>query len=138
MYGNVPYSLIGVIPGPPLKQEGVGDDRAVRLFVYLWNRKYATASSPGNKEYRVKTFWQDHDFGRYPEVGIRESLFEEGLNDDKTFPKGIEVAAIDLVDEWNKRVVNDEITLTEWQEIVTRIGWVGVNIVKDSPFQMEY
>ena len=130
MYGNVPYSLIGVIPGPPLKQEGVGDDRAVRLFVYLWNQKYP--------DYKVRTFWQDHDFGRYPEVGINEAKFEEGLGDDKTFSSGIEQAAIEMVDSWNKRVTDDEISLTEWQEIITRVGWVGINLVKDSPFQMEY
>src|SRR3990167_7809896 len=133
MYGNVPYSLIGVIPGPPLKQEGVEDDRAVRLFVYLWNAKYA------EKDYRVKTFWQDHDFGRYPEVGIRESRFEEGLGDDKTFPEGIEQAAIQLADDWNKRVIGGDVSQTEWDEIRNHLGVGGANInYSNNPFQMEY
>ena len=128
-------SLIGVIPGAPLKQEGVGDDRACRLFKILWNARYA------EKGYRVKVQWNDHDFGAYPDIGISESAFNRGIDDNETFPgsddrDGIEIASGQLVDEWNARCDGGDITSLEWKQIC---DGAGLDFGKyPIPFKMDY
>ena len=119
--------LIDVIPGPPLKQEGVGDDRATRLFVALWNKKYADLG------YWVKRVWSDHDFGAYPSVGIKDAALQRGLYDDKTFKDGIERAALELCDEWNARIEARKVSLEEWRNIISSLALGDV-----PPFKIEY
>jgi len=127
----MPESLISVVPGSPLTQEGVGDDRACRLFKFLWNDKYAV----GSEGYRVRVKWNDHDMGQYPDVGISEDLFCQGIDDESTFGlgKGIEDAATELVDSWNKRVQHGEVDVAEWMAI----GYYA-QLSSYPPFQMGY
>lgn len=118
-------SLISVIPSHPEKQNGVSDDRADKLFKHLWNMKYPL--------YPVRIQWNSHDFGSYPDIGISERLFFEGLSDTETFAEGIEQAATDLVDNWNTQVSSGEITIKVWQEIAK-----NCNLSELVPFTMEY
>lgn len=119
-------SLISVIPGPPLKQEGVGDARACCLFVYLWNKKYA------EKEYKSRVQWNDHDFGSYPDVGVTEAAFDRGIGDNETFSRGIEEAAGELCDKWNENLC--QILVDDWKEIRE-----GARLSADTPpFELDY
>ena len=120
-------SLISVIPGLPLKQEGVGDARACFLFAYLWNRRYA------EKGYRVRVSWNDHDFGAYPDVGISESAFDRGIDDNTTFKDGIEKAAGELCDEWNKNL-REHPSWMDWEWIRCR----AMLPMDTLPFELDY
>lgn len=109
-------SLMGVTPGKPLSQEGTGDDRAVNLFVALWNAKYPN--------YPVRCHWNPYEPVSYPDVGISERLFNQGFNDTATFPNGIEDAAGDLVESWNANI--DSVTEDEWENIKVKARLLNV------------
>lgn len=117
-------SLIGVIPGKPYKQDGVGDMRGVKLFKFLWNEKYP--------EYRVVIQGNSHDFGTYYDVQIRENYWH-GFNTDERYNQDIETASIDLIEEWNEKVSNGEIDDLQWKDIRERAG-----LSTEHPFQLEY
>lgn len=116
-------SLIGVTPSTPEHQEGVSDDRGVRLFVHLWNEKYP--------DYHVRIQRNPHDFGSYPDVGISDADFSRGISDNETFKDGIEDAAGDLIDEWNANIAS--IDNLKWAEIAR-----GARLKETVPFQLSY
>ena len=68
-----------------------GDRDQARIFVKAWNEKYPV--------YHTVVQSDLHDFGAYYGVRISSTLFNKGLSDFETFPKGIEEAATDLADE---------------------------------------